>query len=440
VVVKSVSNFLAIATVTATLQSVLQAEIDHEANQPNSVAPAGTVTTFRPDAPASVLPDPGVNLYMYQVTPNTAFRNADLPTRNGDGVVVQRPRAALDLHYLITFYGDERDWQPQRLLGIVARVLHARPVLTRADVLATVTTPALLPALRGSDLADELELVKFTPSPFSLEDLSRLWGVFPETSYTLSAVYAASVVFVEGKEASRQALPVRDRNIYAVPLHYPVVEAVAPQGDPSGPVLATSTLSITGRALQGDITLVRVGGSDVPATQVTEREILLPLALVPPASVRAGMQGLQVVHQLLIGTPEAPHSGVESNVAPVVIRPAFATAGGNPIITPNLAAGAGGLLSGSIDVTLLPEVGKSQRVTLFLNELNPPLGRAPRAYVFDGPARDLPGALDSTASLSFPADHVVPGNYLVRVRVDGADTPLEVDAAGRYVGSATVLP
>ncbi|NIV38805.1 MAG: DUF4255 domain-containing protein, partial [Anaerolineae bacterium] len=46
-------------------------------------------TMVRPDGSEKGLPKTGVNIYLYQVTPNAAWRNADLPTRSGDGRLVQ---------------------------------------------------------------------------------------------------------------------------------------------------------------------------------------------------------------------------------------------------------------------------------------------------------------------------------------------------------------
>ena len=40
-------------------------------------------------------------------TPNHAWNLTDLPTRRGDGSLTRRPVAAIDLHYLITAYGDD---------------------------------------------------------------------------------------------------------------------------------------------------------------------------------------------------------------------------------------------------------------------------------------------------------------------------------------------
>ena len=94
------SNFLAIATVTAALKVALE-----NALAVDTSGMSHDVIIGRPDAIENNGNTAGVNIYLYQVTPNTAWRNADLPTRNAAGILVQRPRIALDLHYLLTFYG-----------------------------------------------------------------------------------------------------------------------------------------------------------------------------------------------------------------------------------------------------------------------------------------------------------------------------------------------
>src|SRR4051812_41849924 len=101
------SNYMALATVTATLSQLVQEAI----NSQTLMLP--TVTHMRPDGTG--LPSPGVNIFLYQVTPNAAWRNVDLPARNSDGQLITRPRVALDLHYLLTFYGDDTALEPQRL-------------------------------------------------------------------------------------------------------------------------------------------------------------------------------------------------------------------------------------------------------------------------------------------------------------------------------------
>jgi hypothetical protein len=414
------SNFLAIATVTATLSQVLQAAVGAD-------VPGATVTTARPDNAGDGTPATKVNIYLYQVTPNAAWRNADLPTRGPDGQLMQRPQVALDLHYLLTFYGNETELEPQRLLGAAVRTLHARPVLTRQMIRDTVSS---VPFLASSNLADSVELVKFTPIPLALEELSKLWSVFLQTPYVLSIAYQGTVVLIESEEAPQAALPVRERNIYVVPFRQPIIEQVMSQAGPDQPIAAGSTLIVVGKQLRADITQVRIFGVEVTPQEVSDTQISLQLASPPlPAGVlRAGVQGVQVVQPLLIGTPPVPHAGVESNAAAFVLRPTITKTNGNYDITiSNLQVGGDGTRSADVAVKLTPEVGKTQRVVLLLNERNPPADRPPRAYRFDAPSRDEPGAPETTDTITISIAGVQAGAYLVRVQVDGAESLLDVD-------------
>src|SRR6266545_1814714 len=157
------SNHLAIATVTATLRDLVFSAVSAD-------VPGADVTMVRPDGTGSGVPTTGANIFLYQVTPSAAARNEDLPTRSQDGTLVRRPRVGLDLHYLLTFYGSETQLIPQRLLGSASRVIHAKPVLTRPQVDTSVSAR---PFLAGSNLSSDIELVKFTQLPLTLEELSR---------------------------------------------------------------------------------------------------------------------------------------------------------------------------------------------------------------------------------------------------------------------------
>src|SRR5947209_8150780 len=126
------SNFLAIATVTATLSQLIQDTVEVD-------VPGAGVSTIRPDLAGNNNNLANVNIFLYQVTTNSAFRNMDLPTRSSDGSLVQRPKVALDLHYLFSFYGDEGSFVPQLLLGSVVRTLHTVPQLSRTKITHTIT-------------------------------------------------------------------------------------------------------------------------------------------------------------------------------------------------------------------------------------------------------------------------------------------------------------
>ena len=228
------SNFLAVATVTAALRELLLAAVSPD-------VPGADVTTLRPNG--SGTPATSINIYLYQVTPNAALSNADLPTRRGDGQLVQRPVAALDLQYLLTFFGSEAQLEPQRLLGSTVRALHSRPVLTRDSIKQTIAKP-LFSYLAQSNLADAVELVRFTPVPLQLEELSKLWSVYFQTPYSLSIAYQATVVLIESEESTHTALPVSARNIYAVPFRQPLIEEVVSAAGSNAPITSESPIVI----------------------------------------------------------------------------------------------------------------------------------------------------------------------------------------------------
>jgi hypothetical protein len=398
------SNFLAVATVTATLGQVLQAAISTD-------VPGATVTTTRPDGPGARPAE--VNIYLYQTTPNAAYRNADLPTRRSDGQVVQRPQAALNLHYLISFYGDESKLEPQRLLGSVVRTLHAQPVLTPGEIASTVAQNAGF--LNGSNLAGQVERVRFTPMALSLEELSKLWSVFLQTSYVLSVAYEGSVVLIESDDTPQLALPVRDRNIYVLPFRQPLIQQVIASTGPDSPIIDGSSVIVLGEQLRGDVTQVIAAGAELtPAPQdVSNSQIRVTL----PPDLRAGVQGLQVVQKMMMGTPPQPHRGIESNVAAFVLHPTITPAGAS-----------------ATDVTLsvAPKVRAGQRAVLMLNELS---GDASGAYAFV----PSPPTVD-TSTLKIPISGVKSGDYLVRVQIDGAESPLVTDQSNRYVAPKVTVP
>lgn len=415
------SNFLAIATATTALSQFLQGAA-------NEAVPGATVTTVRPESKDSGVPDPAINVYLYQVVPNPAWRNADLPARRGDGTMIQVPQAALDLHYLLTFYGNEAELEPQRLLGSATSVLHAQPILTRKMIraaLSTVTAGHGDHYLVNSDLAEQIETVKFMPLPLDLEELSKLWTVFFQTPYALSVTYRGSVVLIEARETPQRALPVRMPLLYGTTLRQPIIERVLPGDGPDQPIVADTTLLIRGHRLRGnmapgaDATQLRIGEVEVTPDprDVSNREILLELSSPPfsAGKLRSGVTAVQVVHPMLLGDPPLLHRGVESNVAAFVLR---------PTITATDTTG-----TTKLSVTFDPAVGRNQRVALLLNEFDPPDDRAARAYRFEAPADNgiEDDHVDATASIPFALTGVAPDDYLVRVQVDGAESPLTVD-------------
>ena len=229
---EAMSNYLAIATVTAALQQILQG--------PVRMAVSGANVGFnRPNGKGGGHKGPVVNIYLYRVTPNAAYRNVDLPTRRADGTVVQKPQTALDLHYLLTFHGNDDKLEPQLMLGAVASTLDAQPLLSTQSIQAAVTQFGFL---TGSGVDSQVERVRFTPTALSLEDFTKLWSAFFQVEYSLSAAYQASVVLIESGDSAQEGLPVQARNLYVVPFQQPAITSViSRQAGASQPILPTST-------------------------------------------------------------------------------------------------------------------------------------------------------------------------------------------------------
>ena len=65
-----------------------------------------TVSVKSPDSMEDA--DKLVNIFLYQVTPNLGYRNKDLPARAYSGNMITKQQLGLDLHYLITAYGEKQ--------------------------------------------------------------------------------------------------------------------------------------------------------------------------------------------------------------------------------------------------------------------------------------------------------------------------------------------
>ena len=404
------SNYMAIATVTAALYEVLYT--------PVQAAVAGAKVQFRrPDRTSGEQGSPHVNAYLYQVTPNAAFRNVDVPTRRADGTLVKQPVAALDLHYLFTFHGNDDQFEPQLMLGAVAGTLQAQPLLSPQNIQSATQK---FPVLKTSDLGSQVERIRFTPTALSLEEFSKLWSAFFQVEYSLSTAYQASVVLISGQATPQEALPVQQRRLYVAPFAQPAITGAMPKGGKAGePIQLTSTLVIQGMNLLGDITTVQIGDVTVTPPVVTENSIIMPV----PGNVQAGVLGLQVVQQLLLGDPAEAHPGWESNVVAVVLQPVLSA--------PSITVTATGP---TLSVTVKPDVQPGQMVSLMLNQNPTNSPPTPTAYSFV-----LPPFPVASSTLSCDITGVASGVYFILAKVDGAESPLNFDSSNPSFGPTVTV-
>ena len=180
------SNYLGIAVITAAIQEIVQAAV-HEV-MPGAIVRVG---------PPRLVPagEKEVNIYLYRLSPNAYHRNNELPMRSGSGALSRRPELAVDLHYVISFVGDQH-LEAEVMLGKVASVLHAWPVHGFDELAKVVRAGAAFPFLEQAFAVPHGEKVTLTPEYLSLDELSKLWTVFFQITHRTSLQYVVSPVLI----------------------------------------------------------------------------------------------------------------------------------------------------------------------------------------------------------------------------------------------------
>ena len=282
------STALAIAAVTAVLKDLLQnGVIDREVT---AGIGSVTVSALPPDRiPIDAPDDSRLNLYMYWVTPNQGWRNVGLPSYNGRGDRLTNPPLALDLHYMLTAYGNE-EYHAEILLGFAMQLFHENPILQRAAIetalnpqiaVAGAELPPVLSALRASDLDDQVELIKLTPHTMDSEEISRLWTAF-QSHYRPSAAYVASVVLIESDRPVRPTLPVLRSSLAVATLRHPTIDRVT--ATVGALILPQSTVELGGSGYSSDAKpIIQVDAVDVLAANVTPDNDSRLRAVLPAA-------------------------------------------------------------------------------------------------------------------------------------------------------------
>lgn len=440
------STALRIASVTQVLKDLLDnGLIDHDIT--GQTGGEVIVTNWPPDkidtAPGKELSQ--LNLFMYQVTYNQGWRNVALPSFNQKGERVTNPPLALDLHYLLTAYGSA-ELHTDILLGYGMQLFHETPVLDRDAIRRAIGPPSVmaggntvtnlpdsLKLLSASELAEQIEQIRITPETLSIEDISKLWAAFG-TKYRPTAAYKATVVLIESSKSTKPALPVKARNIYVKPFRQPVINKILSQSAIGQPVLEDQQvqpgfrLVLEGELFTSDHVEVDIDGQTISsvAANLTVSDTLLSFDL--PAALSAGVHEVQVVHPIAMGneSPPALHKGAVSSSKAFILSPVITAVTGV-----NVTSGSGTQpRSATIGLKVKPAIDPGQRVMILLNEL-PGSGTA-NSYSFPLSAADFGSPPQPLQDISVKINGVKAGSYLLRIQVDGAESPLKNDAQGNY--------
>jgi uncharacterized protein DUF4255 len=405
-----VSGALAIAAVTAALKDLLNdGLLDHDL----SVVGSFVVTATPPDRVTTGQNEPNqLNLFLYQVTPNLGWRNADLPSRDSNGARLTNPPLALDLHYMLTAYGSQ-DLNAEILLGYAMQLLHETPMLGRDQLRAVLggTSPVtgqILPGPFGNlsalDLADQVEAIKISPVFLSTEDLSKMWTAM-QARYRPTMAYLVSVVLIQATGPVRAALPVLKQG----------ADDVGPSAVAGGPPSLVDDVLLTGinLALSGTVTAV-LENSDAglvqelaitPSAAPSGLKIHIPSIADSPDAMNQWAPGMYAV-ALRISQPGVPTWN--TNSVPVAL---------SPLITVNpLTRSAGD----TVTLTCTPRLVQEQ---------------APHTVVIFGSQSVAPASIVTPAdplqptAITFVVPAVAAGKYIVRLRVRGVDS-LPITVAG----------
>lgn len=389
------SNQLAIAAVTATLRSLLVRGVGIPEVTARPLDNARRSTTGHQ-----------LNLFLYQVLPDAALRNQDMPRRTKPGET-GFPPLPLMLYYLLTAYSDdEDDTSAHRLLGEAMGVLHDHPLLGAAEI-RNATSPVA--DLADSDLHEQVERVRIALQPLTFEDMSKLWTTF-QTHYRVSASYQVSVVLIESTRPPRTPLPVLkrgedDRGVVSQPDLTPPFPALSSLKLPPRRLSAQpgDIISIFGSRLAGGTARLRslhLASPPQPATTVVS-DAQLDVSL--PNNLGAGFYTIAV-------EVTTPHGTTSSNELSLAVAPVLTA-------LPAAVTRVGG--TATIDVTCGVDVLREQRVSLLLGDFEvratlpaspPPATNAFQFLIATPPTGEFP----------------VPTNValLARLRVDGVDSEI----------------
>jgi hypothetical protein len=392
------SNSLAIAAVTTTLQSILFSSITSDPDLNDA-----TVTTLPPDKARGNNNNNQLNLFLYQVSRNAAFSNREMPQQVKPGETAFPP-LPLNLYYLITAFGRDNDaTQPfgHQLLGKAMSTLHDHMLLSADDI--RTATAASLPR---SDLDRQVERIRITFQPLTIEEISKLWTGFA-TQYRLSAAYEVGVTLIESTQPVRAPLPAltrgqADSGIRSVANLVPPFPALE---DITFPNQQTSVrlgeqLELAGHDLDGSnvgvvfnhplwtapLEIAVAAGPDATATLV---KVTIPS---DPVNWPAGIYTAQILVQR---TGDSYRR--ETNQFPFALAPSIT-------IVPS-SAPAGDI---TYTATCSPEIRPQQRASLLLGS---------QEILTDD-------HVTQTDTLTFAAIGLTPGDYFVRLRVDGVDSLL----------------
>ncbi len=133
----------------------------------------------------------------------------------------------MTLSYL-SFYGEEKQLEPQRFMGSAVRTIIDNPFLTPHMIQETMSQSDYN-FLLDSTLDQQVDKISVVPTDLSKEELAKIWSLYFQPPYVLSFAISASAILIKGNKSGGRALPVRKIATYSTP-NSPRISSVSADG------------------------------------------------------------------------------------------------------------------------------------------------------------------------------------------------------------------
>jgi len=195
-------------------------------------------------------------------------------------------------------------------------------------------------------------------------------------------------------------MPVKERLVYVKPIKQPVITKIEPQNFEYN---STAKIQILGKNLQDDKTFVQIDDKQVEPLEsdITNNKISIKI----PEGLTAGIKKIKISHPLMLGSEPTEHRGAnESNLGAFILSPKITK------ITPEeISRGS------NLTVNFEPPIMPKQQALLLVGD---------QTFVIEKHQKE--NVPISSASIKI-SDEFPVGTYLLRLRVDGAESHLSID-------------
>jgi hypothetical protein len=338
------SDYHAIGGVSTTLQTLLWDRMELPVPFPQFSV---TVGLPRPEVQEPAVENARVNIFLYRVGENGAWKNQDLPGLASSGAY-GKPPLSLDLYYLLTPFGTTEDGtlfndtRAHYVLGSAMRVLHDIPVIT--DDLTTVRFNPGQTILDAS-LLGQIERIKVYLEPINLDDLSKVWTAM-SLPFRASAAYQVSVVLIESEQPRTYPKlvgqpPAAGPFVTAVPFRSPQILRVGVRRPSDSPgterpiayARAADTLILHGQALSGSGRHVLLGGFDASSGVTAATDSAIEVTVPDNPALGPGPQTIIIRFDVPIGRSDV-RPLLTSNVAVFALVPRVDSVSSNLVTNP----------------------------------------------------------------------------------------------------------